>query len=269
MVTRIQAVVGVTWVRSQPHCDASLESQLLAGEFFDVSETADGWAKGKCSNDGFPGFVELSDFSTELAMPSHAVVARVTPVLAEPFIHSQPTEYLSLGSAVTVAEASGRFLRWTRGGWIYKVHLAPWPHIGKDIGSIMKIIEGTPFVWGGRSAFGMDCSGFVQFALGCLGWCLPRDLPEQCLALVPCEAPDAPCDVVFLRHSGGELFHAGVLIDADTIAHAGRRFAGLGTEPLSRYLRRYDIDSRWQAKPAIDVLYRRIDDQHLRKWDSQ
>jgi len=258
MVTRIQVVAGIAWLRAQADRDASPESQLLAGEYFDVAETVNGWANGKCAVDGFSGFVDLSDFSIELSRPSHAVAARVAPVLAEPSTHSHPTGYLSMGSAVTVTEASDRFLRWDRGGWLYKVHLAPWPLIWDDITSVVKALEGTPFVWGGRSAFGMDCAGFVQFSLGCLGWSIPRDLPEQFLALMPCEAPGAPCDVVFLRR-GGELFHAGVLIAPDTIAHAGRRFAGIGAEPLGRYLRCHDIDAKRQSRSQVEVIFGRID----------
>ncbi len=257
-MTRIQAVAGVAWVRAQPNRDASPESQLLAGEYFDVEETVNGWARGKCSYDGFPGFVELRDFSGELTCPSHAVMARVAPVLAEPFIHSHPIGYLSFGSAVTVTEESDRFFRWSRGGWLYRVHVTPWPLVSEDIISVVKAIEGTPFVWGGRSAFGMDCAGFVQFSLGCLGWRLPRDLPDQLLALMPCDDPGAPCDVVFLRRAG-ELFHAGVLVDAHTIAHSGRRFAGIGSESLTRYLRGFDIDAKWQSRSSVEVIFGRID----------
>ena len=103
----------------------------------------------------------------------------------------------------------------------------------------------------------MDCSGFVQFSLGCLGCRLPRDLPDQLLAMLPCAAPGASCDVVFLRR-GGELFHAGVLVDAQTIAHAGRRFAGIGSESLTRYLRGYDIDAKWQSRSSVEVIFRRV-----------
>lgn len=253
----IEVAGSSAWVRGAPAADAGYESQLVCGERFRAIADDGKWAEGECAHDGFRGFVELKDFRSIVGEPSHGIATRVAPVLPEPRLQSHPTTYLSVGSAVRITDVHGQFLRWEERGWLNRAHLARWPPPAVELRVAISRLQGVPFVWGGRSGFGVDCSGFIQLALGCAGLSVPRDLDEQVATsgsrekgIEECRA----CDLVLVRRNG-RFTHGGFLIDRETIVHTGRRFAAVGAEPLTRFLRTHEVDRRMRPEQAVDVTF--------------
>jgi hypothetical protein len=258
--TEIEATRPLVWVRGTPSASAAYESQLLCGERFRITSVDGGWAAGTCAHDGYPGFVELEDFDDASADPTHAVAVRIAPVLPEPFLRTHPVTFLALGSGVRIDGAKEQFLHWERGGWLYRVHLVPWPLPALRLSAAVARLAGVPYVWAGRTCFGMDCSGFVQAALGHAGHAVPRDLGEQ--AAFPGTVAVAvderrPGDLVLCSRAGG-YFHGGLVVDDDWVAHTGRRFAAVDSEPFDRFVRTFELDSSLEPERAVTVSLVRL-----------
>lgn len=158
-------------------------SELRFGERFEMFDEAGGRCWGQALRDGYVGWVERGDLDSVVFEPDHIVVSRTTLLLPEPDIKAPHDAILSLGSLVKVAEPSGDFVRITGGGWLFAKHLAPLPAGPGDYVAVAERLLEAPYVWGGCSAFGLDCSGLVQLALALVGRPCPRDSDMQMAAL--------------------------------------------------------------------------------------
>lgn len=201
-----------------------LETQLVFGEEFVVESEADGWSRGACGHDGYVGFIETR-FLGKPSAPTHLVTAARSHVYAEATLKSPMQRTLSLGSRVTVTEEGESYFRLAEGGWIYKSHLAPLDAREEDYLSTARKFLETPYYWGGRSGFGIDCSGLVQVSLGLAGIHAPRDTEQQ-IALGSATDRIRAMDLVFFPG------HVGIMVDADDILHAAAFHMKAVIEPL-------------------------------------
>jgi cell wall-associated NlpC family hydrolase len=223
------AVLDLT---SSPEPGAGLATQLLHGERFTVYETRDdGLVWGQSARDGYVGYVQASG----LGAPGPAG-RRVTALWAQlyprPEVKARTVAELPFLAEVAVDAEERGFSRVVGGGWVASQHLAP---VAGDAADQAARFLGVPYLWGGRSARGIDCSGLVQLALLAAGQPAPRDSDMQAALLGTGLTPKAPLargDLVFW--SG----HVGIMRDAATLLHANAHHMAVTSEPLEQAMAR-------------------------------
>jgi hypothetical protein len=218
-------------VRSAPSHSASLLTEALKGErmtVYDISE--DGWAWGQLAGDGYVGFVPASALRTSGARATHKVTALRTLVLPGPSIKLPPVETLSFGCQLAVVRIEEPFAIIASGSYVPTLHLAPVETMETDFVAVAERFLGTPYLWGGKSSLGVDCSGLVQLALAACGVPCPRDsdMQEQALG----SALAHPYELTRLRR-GDLLFwkgHVAIARDEATLVHANAHHMAVAFE---------------------------------------
>lgn len=227
---RRQARHGVTWVHGKPDAAAPQTSQLLYGESFVVYETRDGWAWGQCQTDGYVGYVRADDLSDEVVAPTHVVRALRSFRYAEPTFKIPPSGWLSMNSPVAVAQIDGQYAELVAGGWVFAAHLAPLGAFAPDHVATALEFLGAPYLWGGRSSHGIDCSGLAQAALARAGVAVERDCYLQERSVGRALADGEPRRRGDLAYFPG---HVAILTDPDTVVHATAHSMNVCVEPLA------------------------------------
>lgn len=187
----MQARAPVAALREAADEGSRRASELRFGDRFEVFDEADGWCWGQALRDGYVGFVARHALDADPFEPDHAVASRTTLLLPEPGIKAPYRAILSLGSLVRVEERANDHVRIAGGGWLFAMHVEPLPAASGDFVAVAERLLEAPYVWGGCSAFGLDCSGLVQLALERVGRTCPRDSDMQMAALGQPVAPDA------------------------------------------------------------------------------
>lgn len=167
-------------LREAPSSEALLLTQALKGERVTVYDRdGEGWAWGQLNSDGYVGWLPDRALAKPTAEPTHKITALRTFAFPGPSIKLPPAETLLMGTTVTVLRENGPFAV-TREGWYL-----PLPHLGRidryerDFVEVAERFAGTPYLWGGKSSLGLDCSGLVQISLNAAGTGCPRDSDMQ------------------------------------------------------------------------------------------
>lgn len=235
----MRVAVGVAGLRGAPAADARFGSELLFGERFDAYEVAGGWAWGQCATDGYVGYVEAAALrpDAEVPAPTHRMTAPRSLLFPGAGIKDPIVDRLSLGALLSVAGETAApdgtpLLALATGGCVPARHAAPLDAPVADWVEAAQSLTGTPYLWGGRSGLGVDCSGLVQLALAVAGIAAPRDSDQQEAAL-GARLGDDPAALALRR--GDLVFfpgHMGVMLDADTLLHANAHHMAVAAEPL-------------------------------------
>jgi cell wall-associated NlpC family hydrolase len=207
-------------VRSAPTNEASLETEALKGERVTIYDISEGWAWGQLAGDGYVGFVPASALRAPGPPATHKVTALRTFIFPGPSIKLPPIEALSFGSRLVIARMDGPFAITGSGGHVPMPHLAPVVTTETDFVAVAERFLGTPYLWGGKTSLGLDCSGLVQLALAACGISCPRDTDMQERGLGSALAP--PVALEQLRR-GDLVFwkgHVAIVRDEATLVHA-------------------------------------------------
>lgn len=171
-------------LRPEPRPDALLGTEALKGErvtIYDIN--AEGWAWGQLADDGYVGWLPANALALAGVPPTHKVAALRTLVFPSSSIKLPPIESLPLGAQVAVARFADRMAVTTSGAFLPAVHLLPIESYEPDFVAVAERFLGAPYLWGGKTVLGIDCSGLVQVALTACGISCPRDSDMQEAAL--------------------------------------------------------------------------------------
>ncbi|RAK63131.1 NlpC/P60 family protein [Phenylobacterium kunshanense] len=235
-------------VHSSPSADAEAVSELLYNEAVRVEETHNGWARVVALADGYAGWVTAESLVDDLARGSAGTPLRCHALASFGYEQADlkgPSTWVSFGTAIeVVGEARVRapgtgedvqLLRDAHGLWFPAVHFGPLRDL-PDFVPLARQFVGTPYLWGGRTSHGLDCSALVQLALNQCGRDCPRDTSEQVEA-VGRAVPDAqlgdllPGDLVFwpghvaIHVADGHAVHAdggGMVVQIEPIEMIAR-----------------------------------------------
>lgn len=225
-------------LRGAPSSEAMLLTQALMGERVTIYDrNGEGFAWGQLNSDGYVGWLPDRALAKPAAAPTHKITALRTFAFPGPSIKLPPVDTLVMGAAVTVIRDDGVFAV-TRGGWyLPRQHVGPVDRHVDDFVAVAEQFAGTPYLWGGKSSLGIDCSGLVQVALNAAGIGCPRDSDMQQDGLG--RALDAAESRKLRR--GDLMFwngHVAIARDADTIVHANAHHMATTIENTSEAVAR-------------------------------
>lgn len=191
------------------------DRQLLLGDMVQLFEVRAGWGFVQSEKDGYVGYLAAGQYDAP-QVPTHWVSAAATHLYPEADFKTPETTGLSLGAHVTVGGTQGAFSQ-TRFGWIPSVHLSARSARPNDLVTVAEQLLGTPYLWGGNSRNGIDCSGLVQLACHICGFKCPADSDLQAASL-GCEIAVSTAtrrgDLVFWKG------HVAWVVDASWLLHA-------------------------------------------------
>lgn len=219
-------------LRKAPVGTAAFETEALFGETARVFDIADGWAWLQLDRDRYVGYVPADTLARDVPAATHRVKATGTFVYAVPEIKSPPILHLSLDTRFAVDETGDRFYRLATGGYVIARHVAEIGWVDRDFVEVAERFLGTPYLWGGKTRIGLDCSGLVQVALQSCGIEVPRDSDLQRAEIG--EEIEIPADLEGLQR-GDLVFwkgHVGVMSDGVMLLHANAHHMAVATEPL-------------------------------------
>ncbi|MBA8908394.1 MULTISPECIES: NlpC/P60 family protein [Aminobacter] len=233
---------SVADVRKAPRPDSGLNTQLLYGDEVVVFEEAEGFAWLQAERDGYVGYVSSGDLAPRGAEPTHVVTALRSFVYPGPDMKSPRNGQLSIGSQVTVtgfAETRGtRYGLLPSGEAVVLQHLAPLGTKSDDFVAVAERLIDTPYLWGGFSAFGIDCSGLVQLSMRMTGRKVLRDSDMQEASLGT--PVDAGAEFSQLRR-GDLVFwkgHVAIMTDGENMIHANGHTMTVAREGLRQAIDR-------------------------------
>lgn len=214
------------------------ERQLLRGEGFHALEIRDGWAFGYAERDGYVGWLHAADLVAPPEAATHRVAAVRTYAKSTPGLKAMgvvtPLPFGARLAVIDQVDGWGQ-VAWSRGTFPRAIfvpmqHLAPIGEAEQDAVAVAERFLGTPYLWGGNSAFGLDCSGLVQAALLACGTPCPGDSDQQAASLgniLPETKAPKRGDLIFWQG------HVGMLRDATTLIHANAHHMAVVAEPLA------------------------------------
>jgi Bacterial dipeptidyl-peptidase Sh3 domain/NlpC/P60 family len=249
----MQIAAPIADVRSAPAPDASLDTQALCGERVTVYEEHEGWAWAQLQRDSYVGYLPSHMLAPRRREPTHRVSALRTFVYPAPNMKVPPLEALPLGAEIGV-EGEGDYVRVVDHGFVYAPHLQPLSHYEADFVAVAERFIGVPYLWGGKTALGLDCSGLVQIALAAAGIKAPRDTDVQARQI----GAELPLDEPLHLQRGDLVFwkgHVGIMCDAHTLLHANAHHMLVACEPFA------EARARILAKSfgAVTTVRRRSD----------
>ncbi len=228
--------VGRASLRAAPDFTAAQDSELLHGERVTVYDRANGWAWVQAANDDYVGYVR----EEQLAAPFEThlqIAALMTPVFPAADVKAPVMDMLPMTAEVNLLTQLGNFLLIAPDRWVHRHHVAMLDEVQPDFVAVAESFFGVPYVWGGKSFAGLDCSGLVQTALAAAGIRSPRDT-DMMERHFPDSGPEFERgDLVFWKG------HVGIMLDEARLLHANAFHMMVAVEPLAEAAARIEKTS--------------------------
>ncbi len=234
----MEVVADLAPVLAEPDPGAGLVTQALFGESVAVYEDRDGWSWVQLGTDDYIGYLRSSDLGPTSAGKNHKVSALRTYRYSRADLKSPPLGLLSHGSPRSVVGRTDEYFEISGGGFVHGGHICELDHAETDFVAVAERFSGAPYLWGGRSSIGLDCSALVQLALAAAGVSAPRDSDMQMVLgrALPVPGPDlqglSRGDLIFWRG------HLGIMTDEMTLLHANAHHMEVAREPVTEAVRR-------------------------------
>ncbi len=235
-----QVVSGDVQLRQEPRHDAALDTELLHGDLVTVYDENEGWAWVQADRDSYVGYLSANALVSSVTPPTHRVRALRTHLYPVPDFKAPPLDLLSMNSRVAVDSSDDHFARLVDGRFAVAGHLAQLDVYETDFVDVAAQFLGTPYLWGGRTSIGIDCSALIQLALQATGVDCPRDTDMQEAALGNALAD--PRDHSAFTH-GDLVFwrgHMGVMLDRTNLLHANVHHMAVANEPVAKVIERFE-----------------------------
>lgn len=220
-----------------PRFDSQLATEALSGELVTVYEDRNGWAWAQTHYDGYVGYIPMDCLTAMIEEPTHRVSTRATFVYPAPDIKHPPLMRLSFGSEVICSDRDARFFELSRGGYVFAAHLTPRGEFAKDFVRVAERLVGAPYLWGGRSSNGLDCSALTQLSLQAAGFASPRDSDMQ-----EAEVGQPVTNITPETIKRGDLLfwkgHVALALSGEWLIHASGHHMETVIEPIRRALDR-------------------------------
>lgn len=225
-----EVIEPIADVRREPAHEAALDTQALKGERVTVYESSDeGWAWGQLESDGYVGYLSANALGPVGRLPTHRISVPRTFGFPGPDIKLPPMIALPMGARIDIAREIERFAL-DGFSWHYPLaHVSPLSQRAPDFVAVAEMFLNVPYLWGGKSSLGIDCSGLVQVALQAAGVTCPRDtyMQESALGQPKSLAELRRGDLVFWKG------HVGIACDATTLLHANAHHMMVVKEPVT------------------------------------
>jgi hypothetical protein len=253
----MHVAVEVANLHSAPSHQAGIDTQALFGEDVTLYEDHEGWGWVQLGRDSYVGYLSMQALAEGKAAPTHVVCVNRTFVYPGANMKLPIDFALPRGACVAVTGSETLFARIAQGGFVFATHLRPCGAPVDDFVTVAEDLIGVPYLWGGKTAQGLDCSGLVQIALAEAGIAAPRDTDLQEAAL------GRPLDesAVSLLRRGDLVFwkgHVGIMRDAKTLVHANGHHMLVASELL------HDARTRIAAQGAGEITsVKRLEEARL------
>ncbi|MFO7999675.1 MAG: C40 family peptidase [Marinilabilia sp.] len=215
---------GFIPVRSEPAEAAQLETQVLFGESFEVLDHRPGWCRIRCHYDDYEGWIDeklaikFDDSDVEFWKNGDGVVVHkpYVPLVRE---DNASTQLISAGSRIVFNGSERNYFRIGNEGFYWQGSL---PTRKPDPAQVARGFLNAPYLWGGRSFYGIDCSGLVQVVFKSMGIILPRNASQQIDRgqVVSFVEEAGSGDLAFFDDEEGNIIHVGICLGGGRIIHA-------------------------------------------------
>jgi cell wall-associated NlpC family hydrolase len=226
----MRVAVPSAFLRGRPDAKAEALTELLFGEDVIVSFSRADWAEVESLTDGYKGFMAATALESAGPPPTHKVGALRTLVYPEPNLKVPSIGAFSFLSRLRPLEERNGFAELAPDVWVYAPHLVPVDAVERNyVKTALRFLE-APYMWGGRSASGLDCSALVQLSLAAAGIAAPRDSGPQRMTLgqrVLGDAPPRAGDLIFWPG------HVAITIEDGMVVHANAHHMAVAIEPLA------------------------------------
>ncbi len=237
MSTPARIIAAAAPLKGRPDLAAELATELLFGERVTVGFARDDWAEVVNATDGYRGFVPAETLGEDSAPSTHKIGDLRGFVYGEPNMKTMPLTALSFLSTIQVTGEKNGFLEVENEGWIWHRHLVELDHVETDPVATALRFLGIPYLWGGRTSLGLDCSALVQLSLAACGIAAPRDSGPQSQKLGQRVIGD-------VRLQRGDLCfwpgHVALAVNETEIVHANAYWMSVVREPLADLVARVD-----------------------------
>ena len=241
---KLSVATNLTGLYEKPTFGMPLSSELYFGTELEVLEEKDGWVFTR-QNDGYLGWAHGPYLTKTPISETHRVLAPSVEIRREPNTTSEVLTRVVSGTGVVMEKTKGEwsYIIANQTGWIPSAALRPIKDIPQSVDEKRKLLVedsrrmiGVPYLWGGTSGNGIDCSGFVRLLHRWVGVGIPRDADLQCAAARPVEEPFQIGDLFFFGEGESErrVTHVGISLGGSTMIHSSRGRNGVYIDDVQK-----------------------------------